>query len=246
MSTPDRPNPSSANAPEIDVTPGFEEKLNQFWTRHRTSMIALFVVILLVIVGRGAWDYMAEQKAEAVQSDYAAAGTTDQLKAFATANEGTDLAALAWLQVADAAYSDEQGSAAVEAYGKAKSGLGAGALADRASLGLAMSQLMAKQNSDGEASLKTLVDDSSVTNGVRSEAAYQLASLAHTANDDASVKKYSDEIMQIDPSSVWAQRVMALRSADATVEQTAAKTPDATQSDGKSDSVIKLNLSDSK
>lgn len=250
MSTPDRPNHSSANAAEVNVTPGFEEKLNQFWARNRTSMIALFVIILLLIVGRGAWDYMAKQKAEAVQSDYAAAQTTDQLKTFANANQGTALAGLAWLQVADAAYSSEQGSAAVEAYEKAKSGLGAGALADRASLGLAMSQIMAKQNSIGETSLKTLVDDSSVTTGVRSEAAYHLASLAHAANNAASVKQYADQIMQIDPSSVWAQRVMALRSAEAgtaaTVEQTAVKASGATQSDEKSDSVIKLNLSDSK
>jgi hypothetical protein len=47
---------------------------------------------------------------------------------------------------------------------------------------------------------------------VRSEAAYQLTSLAADAKNGADVQKFADQLMSIDPSSAWAQRAMSLRA----------------------------------
>lgn len=248
MSNSDRPLTPSASAEEIPVTPGFEEKLAQFWGRNRTLLIALCVVVLLVIVGRGISEYLAGQKLQAVQEAYAEANTPDELKQFASANDGHELAAVAWVQVADAAYADGKGSVAVENYQKAAKALRKGPLADRVSLGIAMSQIMAGKDAEGEAGLKTVLASSAVTSGVRVEAAYQLARLAHSNEDGEAVNRYIDQIMQIDPSSPWAQRVVGLRitGTPAAVAPTAPTGAEAKTDEDDPEPVIKLNLSGDK
>lgn len=245
MSTPDRPESTPVDADAINVTPGLEEKLTLFWERNSKLIVALCVVVLLVIVGRGVLNYLEAQKEITVQSDYAAAQTTEQLTAFAKANDGNALAGVAWLQVADTAYANEEGTAAVEAYQNAINELSAGTLADRATLGLAMSQIQAGQSAEGEASLKALVDTETVVDGVRTEAAYHLASLAHAAGKSDEVKGYADQIMTIDPSSPWAQRAMSLQMAEKT-ETEASDVVSSSDADAaeSADSVIKLKLED--
>jgi predicted negative regulator of RcsB-dependent stress response len=228
-----------------NVTPGFEENLRQFWERNQKLLIALGIIILIAIVARGSWDFVAGQKERQVQQDYAAAATPAQLQAFANAHPGHELAGIAWLQLGDQAYAAGKGADAVTDYQKAAAVLKAGPLADRTSLGLAMAQIQAGQADAGQAGLKALVDRDSAFKGVRVEAAYQLASLAHTAGQAGAVKHYADRIMQIDPSSPWSQRVLTLRSDEpeqAPAATAAAPADSAKPAEAKPDSVIKLNL----
>ena len=237
------PASSPASGEEINITPSFEEKLQIFWENNRRGLLVLCVVVLLAIVARGGWDSLAAQKERGLQKDYAAAVTPDKLKAFASANAGHELAGVAWLQVADAAYAAGKSTEAVTAYRDAHKVLKTGPLGDRASLGLAMAQLQAGQSADGEAGLKQLADSAAVGSGMRVEAAYQLASLAYSAGKADAVKALTDQIMQIDPASPWAQRALSLqmKSPAATAVDTAA--PAASTEEAKAaDPVIKLNL----
>lgn len=244
MSTPAKSENTTGHGAEVNVTPGFEEKLNEFWTRNRRGLLTLAAVVLVAIVARGGWDYMAAQKEREVGRNYAAAKTTDQLRSFAQANAGHELAGVAWLQVGDTAYAEGKASDAATAYQESRKSLAPGPLADRAALGLAMSQLRAGQTAEGKTGLKQLADATTVSTGIRTEAAYHLASMAHTAGDDVAFKQLAEQIMQIDPASPWAQRVMTLqvsKAATSAVATTPAATP-AETTPASGDSVIKLNL----
>ncbi len=244
MSNSDLPQSPAATGEETPITPDMEEKLRQFWERYRTVLVALCALVVLVILGKGITGYLADQKMQGVQAAYALADSPEKLKQFAEDNAGHELAAVAGLQVADAAYAVGESAEAIEFYRQAVEALEDGPLADRAALGLAMSQIMAGRNAEGVESLEALESAEDVTPGVRVEAAYHLARLAHSSNDAAAVKAHIDQIMQIDPASPWAQRVIALRIEEAPAMAVADSPPEVeTGSSKESDSVIRLNLS---
>jgi len=242
MSKLKHPESSAASGEAVNVTPGFEEKLHLFWDNNRKGLLGLCVVVLVVIVIRGGWDYWAAQQVLEVQKNYSAMSSPENLKTFAEANSGHTLAGVAWLQVADSAYAMGQGSEAVSAYQSALKIISSGPVADRASLGLAMAQLLAGQKSEGETGLQRLVDGTSVSSGVRVEAAYQLVSLAYSAGQAEKVKALTDQILQIDPSSPWAQRAMSLQMAETPAAPPAVATAPADETPAAADPVIKLNL----
>lgn len=242
MSTPNQPETSPAVGEEINVTPGLEEKLQQFWLRNRRGLMLLGVVVLVAIIAKGAWEYLAVQKELDIGRSYAAAKTTEQLRTFAQDQGGHELAGVAWLQVADANYAAGNYSEAVSAYQESRKTLSTGPLADRGALGLAMAQLQAGNTAEGQAALKQLVDATGIAKGVQVEAAYHLASFAQVNGKADEVKQYVDRIMQIDPASAWAQRAMTLRMGVPTVAESGATQPAPADEAASGDPVIKLNL----
>ena len=73
--------------------------------------------------------------------------------------------------------------------------------------------------------LKQLADDAKQFKAVRTEAAYHLTSLAVEAKDAVEAQKYVDQLMQIDVSSAWTQRAMAVRATLPASPAPAAATP---------------------
>ncbi|MBC7369515.1 MAG: tetratricopeptide repeat protein [Undibacterium sp.] len=215
--TPSQPTPAGddRNLIAVDATyiaPTLEDKLHGFWKKNGTAVIALCVLVLVGIVAKGGWDYMAAQKEAGVQTDYAAATTPEKLKSFAAAHSGHSLAAVAQLRLADDAYTAGKAADAITGYEQVIATLKTGPLATRAKLGVAMAKISAGQTAEGETALKSLASDVAQAKGVRAEAAYQLASLAAEAGRAEDVKKYSDQVAQIDPASPWTQRAMTLRA----------------------------------
>ncbi|MCF7688826.1 MAG: tetratricopeptide repeat protein [Cephaloticoccus sp.] len=242
MSKLNHPESPATSGEAVNVTPGFEEKLHLFWDNNRKGLLALCVIVLVAIVAQGGWDYWTAQQELEVQKNYAAMSSPEKLKSFAETNAGHTLAGVACLQVADAAYAAGKGTEAVSAYQSALKIISSGSVADRASLGLAMAQLLAGQKSEGEAGLQRLVDGTSVSSGVRVEAAYQLVSLVYSAGQADKVKALTDQILKIDPASPWAQRAMSLQMADTPTASPAAVTAPAPETPAAADPVIKLNL----
>lgn len=219
MTTPNTPSaPKTAgddrNLVAVDenyVALTFEDRLRIFWQKNGKSVIALVVIVLIAILAKGAWDYRAAQKEVSLQQDYAAASTPEKLKAFANAHPGHVLAGVARLQLADADYAAGKSTEAIYGYEDVLTTLKTGPLASRARLGLAMSRIQGGKAAEGEAALKQIASDTAETKAIRVEASYQLASLASVAGKADDVKKYSDQVMAIDPTSPWLQRALALR-----------------------------------
>src|SRR3954465_5686782 len=121
---------------------GFEIAVQEFWQKNRGLLLGLGVIALLAIVGREGWQYVSAQHEQSVRADYAQAGDRpEQLTAFAAANNGHELAGVAFLRVADLKYTAGDFRAALDNYNKAVAALKIPAVLGRARLGAAMSQL---------------------------------------------------------------------------------------------------------
>jgi tetratricopeptide (TPR) repeat protein len=197
---------------ESYVALSLEDRLHLILKNHSRTIIAACVVAVLAILAWGAWDLAAGQREAAVEKDYAAANTSEKLKSFAAANAGHPLAGVAQLRIADEAYSAGKYADAVGAYEAAATILKTGPFAGRAHLGAAMARLGLGKTTEGEATLRQISGDTGQLKGLRAEATYDLASLAADAGQTADVMKLSDQLMQIDPSSQWTQRGLALRA----------------------------------
>lgn len=190
----------------------FEDRAHRFWQNNQTWILAACVAVIVGLLAKGGWDYLARQRELDVERAYAVATTPEQLKAFAAAHEGHSLAGLAQLRVADDSYTAGKYADALAAYEKALPALTGSPFAARAQLGRAMAKVLSGKAAEGSGELKQLAADANQLAAVRAEATYNLASLAAEAGNAADVQKYTDQIMQIDPSSPWAQRGMMLRA----------------------------------
>lgn len=219
MSTPATPStPSPAgddrNLVTVDATTAasFEDKLQVFWQKYRTPIFALCALVLLAMLAKGGWDYMQRRKQADVQQAYAGATSSEQLKSFSAAQGDHPLAGVAQLRLADEAYAAGKAADAIAGYDKAISILKQGPLAARAQLGRALAKVQAGKAAEATAELKQLADDAKQFKAIRTEAAYHLTSLAVDAGNAADAQKYSDQLMQIDPTSPWTQRGLSLRA----------------------------------
>lgn len=215
--TPSTPPPAGDDRNLVPTGPvdvdSFEAQLNAFWAKNRTLVLAVLAVVVAVLVGKGIVDQMARSKELKVQQAFAAATKPEEFKSFAAAHPGHPLAGVAQLRIADEAYLAGKSAEAQAAYDLAISALKEGPLAARAQLGRALAKAQGGKAAEASAELKQLAGDANQFNAIRAEAAYHLASLAAEAGDGAEVQKYSEQLMQIDPTSPWTQRAMMLRAA---------------------------------
>ena len=212
MSTPDplTPNQPHATTGESTVTPGFEHKLHDFWLRNSKAVYLFCLIVLVAIIGKGAYGSYRGMQDKKIGEAYAAASTSEKLKAFATENSGHPLASVAWLRLADEAYAAGNYTLAAQNY-QAAIALKGSPLAGRASLGLAIAKLQGGQTAEAETLLKQIAGDAKQMKGIRAEAAYQLASTASAAGRTDEALKYLDQVTSIEPTGTWAQRAMMLR-----------------------------------
>lgn len=256
MSTPSKPTQSSplpgddrnvVAAGTAGAEASFEEQVQAFWHKNRRFILLLIVLGLAVIVGRGTVQYMWQERERGIAEAYAAADTSEKLKAFATEHDSHALAGIALLRVADEAYEARNFSEAATAYEAATKSLKEPAMANRARIGAAICQALGGDRAKGEAALKALADDMGIMAGQRTEARYYLATLALGDGRVDEARTMLDDIAQTDLTGMWAQRAFMLRSSLPAegVVAAAAPAPAATETPPASEvPEIKLNLPD--
>jgi hypothetical protein len=182
------------------------------WERNGGLVYVVLCVLAIAVLAKGGLDYYSAQKELAIQQEYAACSAPDMLKAFADSHKGHPLAGLAELRVADMAYESGKFGEAATDYGQAAGDIPAGPLLSRAKLGQAMSQAESGRPSDAEAALRVIADDTNEMKPIRCEALYHLASLEISQGQSGDVEKLTEQLMQVDPSSPFADRMVELRS----------------------------------
>lgn len=214
-STPSTP-PSSGDDRNLvqaqPAVPGFEERLQAFWSKNSKAILIVCAVVLLVIVGRGAVELLAAGKERSIASAYASATNNDQLKGFIAAHPGHALSGIAHLRLADEAFTAGRFIEARGDYEKAAAVLKTGPFAGRVRVGVALSKFNAGDTAGAEADLRAVADDVTQLKAVRGEAAYHLASLAATAGRTDEVTRLTEQVMTVDPTGMWSQRAMMLRA----------------------------------
>jgi predicted negative regulator of RcsB-dependent stress response len=207
---PTQATPTDPNAAAVPAS--FEERVKAAWERNGNFVYLVLGVLAAAVLAKGGLDYYSAQKEVAIQQDYAACTAPDMLKAFAESHKGHPLAGLAELRVADLAYAGGRFGEAATDYSQAAGDIAAGPLQSRAKLGLAMSQAESGKPTDAEAGLRLILGDTSELKPIRCEAAYHLASLELSQGRSGEIEKLTEELMQIDPSSPFAERMAEMRS----------------------------------
>lgn len=231
----------------------FEDTVNQIWKRNRNLVWGLIILVAVVILGKGGWEYIQHQNELKVEQAFAAATTPEQLKSFAAAHADHSLAGVAYAQMGDDAYKAGKWADATANYDKALGVIKDGPLAARLKIGRAMAKAQSGKTAEAVTDLKQISGDTTALNAARGEALFQLASFAAEAGNADEVQKYSDEINKVDPASVWTQRAMMLRlslptkpSAAVTTPTTSVASPAATpppaakKDEGSNDMKVKL------
>jgi tetratricopeptide (TPR) repeat protein len=210
MSTPSNKNAAADLPAEPNALPNFEAKLHGFWQKNRNAIFAVCAVALLAVAGRGGWQLFTAQREKSIAADYVAATTPEKLHDFAHLHQGSPLAGVAHLNLADEEYAAGNYPDAIVDYTQASTALASTPLAGRAQLGAAIAKIQAGRAADGEAQLKQIADDLPLLKAVRAEAAYDLASVAVDEGRADDAKKFAAQAQQIDPDGLWAKRAIDL------------------------------------
>ncbi len=201
-----------ATASGAPVAISFDEKLRQFWAKNSRVVYISCAAIIAAILVRGALDYFRTEKEKEIAAAYASATTSERLKAFAAEHSSHVLGGAAELRLADEAYEAGKYSEAVAGYQKAASILKDTPFASRAEIGIAVSQILAGQNTDGEGRLQRFADNTGHPATLRAEAAYHLATIRAEAGNTEEAAKLFDRVAALEPTGIWAQRSMMQRA----------------------------------
>jgi hypothetical protein len=210
MSTPSNKNAAADLPAEPNALPNFEAKLHGFWQKNRNAIFAVCVLALLTVAGKGGWELFTAQREKSIAADYVAATTSEKLHDFAHEHQGSTLAGVAHLRLADDEYAAGQYVDAMVDYTQAATALAGTPFAGRARLGAAIAKIQAGHAADGEAQLKQIADDLILLKAVRAEAAYDLAGAAADEGRADDAKKFASLVQQIDPGGLWARRAIDL------------------------------------
>ncbi len=203
---------------EATASPELEEVVQQFWDKNRNLLIGLAAIILLSIVVRNGWAIMQAGQLESAREDYAAATTDEALKTFAADQSGSQLAGAALLKLADNAFKDGRYTDAISGYDAAAAELEGSVFANRISLGRAMAQLKSGDEANAMASLRSLANDTDVSDAVRSEAIFHLAGRAEESGNVAELSELATQLDAVGPGSSWAQRVSLMQASIASAD----------------------------
>lgn len=175
----------------------FELWLHEFWSKNRTVVYVAIVAVILIIVGREAWQVYQARQEQSVRAAYASATDTEARRQFAREHAGHPLAGLALLALADEAYARSDYAAAGRTYTEALADIKEPALVARARLGEAMAALQAGLVAKGEPLLRQLAEDTTVLDAIRIEAWYHLASLEVSEGDSAAANASLDKFQAL-------------------------------------------------
>lgn len=188
----------------------FEDKVWLFWARNKAAIIAGAVAALLAVVAVQGYRIYQEKKLAQLQDSYIQASQSGALESFGQQHADTTLGGLALLESADKQYAEENYTAAAKLYQEAILPLNNTPFAQRARLGLGMSQLKAGQKNEAINTLKALADDSQAIGALRGEAAYNIAIFSVSEKDFATAQTWIDRISKIPNASFWGERARLL------------------------------------
>ncbi|MFA5258194.1 MAG: tetratricopeptide repeat protein [Opitutales bacterium] len=166
-------------APDLDSTlpPGAdaEERFNEFWRTNGTSVFSSIAIGAVIVVGAQAWRYVQQRIENNTQQAYLAAGTPEEMAAFAQDNADHSLAGAAYIEMANGEYARAEYTQAAEHYALAKDKLAGSVFAERAQLGMAMCEMLSGKEETGVADLRAVMDNPLFLAITRAEAAYNLS-----------------------------------------------------------------------
>lgn len=185
----------------------FEDRVNVYWIENKGFILGCIAVLFLFVAGYQSMHIFKDRSEMALQAEYAEANTNETLADFANANSNKQLGGFAALSTADAAYTAEEYSKALEYYNLAADVLTEPTLAGRAQLGQAFALYQNGSTDEGLAKLNAITADNSLAEAARAEAAYHLAVEADAAGNTAEYESFAAQINDSALAGQWQQRL---------------------------------------
>ena len=189
-----------------------EDQLLVYWNRHKNQIVLGIGVAVILIIGfqLSKW-WSAKSVADRSQA-YAEANDDAQKESFADSHSGTDLGGVAYLELADNAYTEGEFSSAVSFYEKAFNAFDMVEFKQRAHLGLAMSRLQAGEEANAAKDLEAIADNAEYPDAARGEALYQLSVIDWQKGAYDSMLAHQDRIDGLANAGNWQGKALQLQN----------------------------------
>lgn len=184
-----------------------EDRIHLYWMENKGFVSACFTVLALLIIAFNGMRMYRTQAESKIQAAYNDALANETLAEFALDYSNKALGGFAALDVADVAYNQEDFERAIEFYSIAANAIENDLVVGRARIGLAFSSYYSGKTEEGLNQLKALAADSSLSEAVRSEAAYHLAIDADVNGDNALFESYANQVSSVSKPGQWQQRM---------------------------------------
>lgn len=210
-----QPRSDDRNLVDVDSSDAglsFEDRLFLAWKTHRTLIISGIVLIIVLIVGRGAWGSYIEARQHRISDAFGAAESINEKRAFASDNPGDPLAGVALLEVADEVYRNGDYGTAEDDYVAAQAALSNPLLLSRARLGEAVAAIQGGLVSKGEPLLRGIIDDEMVSEPIKAETLYHLASVQFAESRFEDARATLDELSESSSAGAWVSPIQTLRA----------------------------------
>lgn len=185
----------------------FSDRIWLLWERKKGHFITAGLIIVLVVAGYFAVDYIRAHAHNSMQEAYAQAqGEPAELAAFAAEHPKTALGGVAFLQLADEAYESGAFAKAAELYGQAQTGLSQTALLGRTLLGRGIALARDGQTEEARKQLGSLVENTAVLGALRGQAAFDLIVLETNAGQKAAAEAWLKRVREIPGAGIWAEQ----------------------------------------
>jgi predicted negative regulator of RcsB-dependent stress response len=189
-----------------------EDQLLVYWNRHKNQLLTVVTVAFLVIVGFQLTKWWRAKSISDRTEAYAEATDDSGKEAFADKFSGTDLGGVAFLELADKAYTDGDFAGAIPLYKKALDSFDMVEFKQRAHLGHAMALFQAGKESEAIKDLEVIANNAQYPDAARAEALYQLSVVDWKNGDFDAMLKRHDRIADLASAGNWQAKASQLQN----------------------------------
>lgn len=212
QSTPDKKKETFSKLDEAYAESSLEDQLVVYWNRHKNQIVLTISAALLIIIGFQLTKWWRGKTVADRAAAYAAASGDSQKETFADDHSGTDLGGVAYLELADEAFEAADYSNAAGYYQKALDAFEMVIFKQRAHLSLAMSRLLAGEESAAVQELESIAANTVYPEAARGEAYYQLSVIDWKRADFESMLRRHEEIDSLLNAGNWQAKARQLQN----------------------------------
>tara|TARA_B100001123_G_scaffold449900_1_gene617372 strand:+ start:4182 stop:4925 length:744 start_codon:yes stop_codon:yes gene_type:complete len=189
-----------------------EEQLFVYWNRYKNQASLLLIAAVFLVVGIQGSKWWSAKSITDRGDAYTAAVDDSQREAFADDNSGNELGGVAYLELADKSYEDQNFERSATFYEKAFKAFDLVAFKQRAHLGIAISRLKAGQIDESIKDLEAISLQEDYPDVAKSEALYHLSILDWENGAFESMLEKHETIQGIPNAGSWRIKVLELQN----------------------------------
>ena len=213
----DRPKPGDEQETfqkldEAYAESNMEDQLLVYWNRHKSMLLIGIAAAIVLLLGIQLSKWWA-QKSVVDRGEAYASATDDGLKeAFADKYSNTDLGGIAYMELADQAYSEGEFDNAVPLYEKAFAAFDLVQFRQRAHLSLAISRLQAGDKAVAIKDLESVGSNENYPDVTRAEAFYHLSVVDWEDGNFESMFQRHNQVEELESPGNWLSKALQLQN----------------------------------